>query len=155
MPLFFLDYLQWKEFVVIHTVKGFSVVNEAEVDVFLEFPWFFCDPVDVGNMISASPAFSKSSLYIWKFQVHVLLKPSLKNFEHYLASIWNEHNCTVIWTFLDIVLLWSWNEKWPFLAFCKTCMQVKKQWIDPDMEQWTVQNWEMNMTRIYIITPLI
>jgi len=66
---------------VIHTVKDFSVVNEAEVDVFLEFPYFFYDPTDGGNLISGSSAFSKSSLYIWKFLVHILLKPSLKYFE--------------------------------------------------------------------------
>ena len=75
------------QFVVIHTVKGFSVVNEAEVDVFLEFSCFFYDPVDVGNFIFGSSAFSKSSLNIWKFSVHVLLKPSLENFEHYFASL--------------------------------------------------------------------
>ena len=75
------------EFVVIHTVKGFSIVNEAEVDVFLEFSCYFYDPIDVGNLISGSSAFSKSSLNIWKFLVHVLLKPSLDNFEHYFASM--------------------------------------------------------------------
>ena len=75
------------QFVVIQTVKGFKVVNEAEVDVFLEFPCFFYDPADVGNLISGSSAFSKSSLYIWKFLVHILLKPSLKDFELYLASM--------------------------------------------------------------------
>ena len=68
-------------------VKSFIIVNEAEVDVFLEFSWFFYDPTDVGNLISSSSAFSKSSLYIWKFLVHVLLKPHLKDFEHYLASM--------------------------------------------------------------------
>ena len=72
---------------MIHTVKGFNVVNEAEVDVFLEFPYFLHDPTDVGNLISGSSAFSKYSLYIWKFSVHVLLKPSLKDFEHNLASM--------------------------------------------------------------------
>ena len=72
---------------MIHTVKGFSVLNEAEVDVFLGFPCFLYDPRDVGNLISGSSAFSKSSLYIWKFSVHILLKPSLKDFEHYLASM--------------------------------------------------------------------
>ena len=71
------------QFVVIHTIKGFSVVNEAEVDVFLEFSFFFYDPTDVGNLISGSSAFSKSSLNSWKFSVHVLLKPGLENFEHY------------------------------------------------------------------------
>ena len=75
------------QFVVIHTVKGFGVVNEAEVDIILEFSCFFYDPMDVGNLISGSLAFSKSSLNIWKFSVHVLLKPSLENFEHYFASI--------------------------------------------------------------------
>ena len=72
---------------MIHTLKGFSVVNEAEVDVFLEFLCFLFDPVDVGNLICGSSAFSKSSLYIWKFSVDVLLKPSLTNFEVYLASM--------------------------------------------------------------------
>ena len=72
-------------FVVIHTVKDFSTVSEAEVDVFLEFSCFFCGPVDVGNLIFGSSAFSKSSLYIWKFSVHVLLKPCLENFEHYFV----------------------------------------------------------------------
>ena len=70
------------QFVVIHTVKGFSIVNKAEIDVFLEFPCFFYDPAYVGNLISGSSVFFKSSLYIWKFSVHVLLKPGLKDFEH-------------------------------------------------------------------------
>ena len=74
------------QFIVIHTVKVFGVVNEA--DVFLEFFCFFDDPVDVGNLISGSSAFSKSSLNIWKFLVHVLLKPGLENFEHYFALSW-------------------------------------------------------------------
>ena len=77
------------QFVVIHTVKGFSVVNEAEVDVFLQSPCFFYDPIDVANLITDSSAFSKSSLYIWKLFVQVPLQPSLKDFEHYLASMWN------------------------------------------------------------------
>ena len=74
------------QFVVIHTVKGFGVVNKAEVDGLLELPFFFDDPPDVDNMISGSSAFSKSSLNIWNFTVHVLLKPGLKNFEHYLLA---------------------------------------------------------------------
>ena len=102
------------QFVVIHIVKGFSVVNEAEVDVFLEFSCFFENPVDVGNSISGSSAFSKSSLNIWKFSVHVPLKPSLVIFEHYFASVWDECNCVAVWTFFDIAFLWDWNEKWPF-----------------------------------------
>ena len=80
--------------VVIHTVKGFSVVSEA--DVFLEFSCFFCDPADVGNLISGSCPFSRSNLYIWKFLVHVPLKPNLKDFEHDFASIRNEHNCAIV-----------------------------------------------------------
>ena len=75
------------QFVVIHTVKGFSTVNKAEIDVFLELSCFFDDPADVGNLISGSSAFSKSSLNIWKFTVQVLLKPGLENFEHYFASV--------------------------------------------------------------------
>ena len=76
------------QFVVIHPGQGFGVVSKAEVDVFLELSCFFCDPADVGNLISGSSAFSKSILNIWKFTVHVLLKPGLENFEHYFASIW-------------------------------------------------------------------
>ena len=76
----------FSQFVVIHTVKGFGIVNKA-VDVFLELSCFFDDPADVGNLISGSSAFSKSNLNIWKFTVHVLLKPGLKNFEHYFASM--------------------------------------------------------------------
>ena len=75
------------QFVMIHTVKGFSVVNEAEVDTFLEFSCFFYGPMNVGNLISGSSAFSKSNLNIWKFSVHEHLKPGLENFEHYFASM--------------------------------------------------------------------
>ena len=75
------------QFAVIHTVKGFGIVNKAEVDVFLELSCFFNDPVDVGNLISGSSAFSKSRLNIWKFMVHILLEPGLENFEHHFASV--------------------------------------------------------------------
>ena len=75
------------EFIVIHTVKGFDIVNKAEVDAFLELSCFFHDPADVGNLISGSSAFSKSTLYIWKFLVHIMLKPALENFEHCFASV--------------------------------------------------------------------
>ena len=75
------------QFVMIHTVKTFSIDNKAEVDVFLEFPSFLHDPKNVGNLISGSFVFLKLSLYTWKFLVHVLLKPSLNDFEHYLASM--------------------------------------------------------------------
>ena len=75
------------QFMVIHIVKGFDIVNKAELDVFLKFSWFFDDLTDVGNLISGSPACSKSSLYIWIFSVHVLLKPSMEDFEHDIASM--------------------------------------------------------------------
>ena len=77
----------FSQFVVIHTVKGFGIVNKAEVGVFLELSCFFDDPGDVGNLISGFSVFSKSSLNIWKLTVHILLKPNLKDFEHYLASM--------------------------------------------------------------------
>ena len=99
---------------MIHTVKDFSVGNKAEVDIFLELSCFFYNPADVGNLISGSSTFSKSSLNIWKFSVHMLLKPSLENFEHYFASMWDEWNCAVGWTFFGIAFLWHWNENWPF-----------------------------------------
>ena len=102
------------QFVVIHTVKGFGVVNRDEVDIFLELSCFFDDPVDVGYLISGSSAFSKSNLNIWKFSVRVLLKPGLEDFEQYFSSLWDECNCVVVWTFFDIVFLWNWNENWPF-----------------------------------------
>ena len=101
------------QFVVIHAVTGFSVVNEV-VNVFLKFSCFFYDPTDVANLISGSSASSESSLYIWKFSVHILLKPSLKDFEYYLASMGNEYNCMVVCTFFGIALLWDWNENGPF-----------------------------------------
>ena len=97
--------------VVIHTVKGFGIVNKAEIDVFLELCCFFNDPTDVGNLNSGSSAFSKTSLNIWKFTVHVLLKPGLENFEHYFASAWDECNCVVVWAFfwhcLSLGLEWK------------------------------------------------
>ena len=80
-------FMNFSQFVVIHTVKGFGIVNKAEVDVFLELSCFSDDPRDVENLISGSSAFSKSNLSIWNFTVHVLLKPYLKNFEHYFASV--------------------------------------------------------------------
>ena len=102
------------QFIVIHTIEGFGVVNKAEIDVFLELSCFFDDPADIGNLISGSSAFSKTSLNIWKSTVHVLLKPGLENFEHYFTSMWDECNCTVVWAFLWIVFLRAWNENWPF-----------------------------------------
>ena len=91
------------QFVVIHKVKGFSVVNKAEVDVFLEFSCFFCDAAHFGSLISGSSAFSKSSLNTWRFLVW-------ENFEHYSASVWDDCNFMVVRTFCDIAFLWDWNE---------------------------------------------
>ena len=92
------------QFVVIHTVKDFSIVSEAEVDVFLEFFCFYCDSRDIGNLISGYSAFSKSSLTVCMFSVHILLKPSLENFEHYFARVWDECSFAGVWTFLDITM---------------------------------------------------
>ena len=97
------------QFVVIHTVKGFHEVNEAEVDVFLEFPCFLYDTTIAANFISGSSAFSKFSLYLWKFSVHVLVKHSLKDFEHNLTGMQNEHNYIVVCTFVGTAF-WDWNE---------------------------------------------
>ena len=82
------------QFVMIHTVKGFGIVKEA--DVFLDLSCFFDDPTDAGNLISGSAAFSKANLNIWKFMVHILLKPRLENFEHYFSSMWDECNSAVV-----------------------------------------------------------
>ena len=90
-----------------HTVKGFGIVNKAEIDVFLELSCFFDDLADVGNLISGSSAFSKTSLNIWKFTVHVFLKPGLENFEHYFTSVWDEGHCAVVWAFFGIAFLWD------------------------------------------------
>ena len=98
------------QFIVIHTVKGFGIVNKAEIDVFLEFSCFFDDPSDVGSLISVSSAFSKTSLNIWKSTVHLLLKPGLENFEHYFTNVWDECSCVVVWAFFGIAFLWEWNE---------------------------------------------
>ena len=97
------------QFIVIHTVKGFGIVNKEETDVFLELSCFFHDPADVGNLISGSSAFSKSSLNMWKFTVHVLLKPGLENFEHYFTSMWDECNCAVVWASLAFL---AWQIPW-------------------------------------------
>ena len=96
---------------MIHTVKGFSIVNETEVDVFLEFSCFFNDPMDVGNLASRSSGFPKFILNIWKFSVHVLLKPCLENFEHKLTSMGSECNCPVVWIFFSTTLFGNWDEK--------------------------------------------
>ena len=91
-----------------------NLLWSTQSDVLLKFSCFFYGPVYVGNLISGSSAFSKSSLNIWKFLVHVLLKPNLENFEHYFTSMWHECNCAVVWTFFCIAFLWDWNENWIF-----------------------------------------
>ena len=93
-------------------VKVFIIVSAA--DDFLELPCFLYDPMDVGNLISGTSAFSKPNLNFWKFSVHKLLKSSLDNFEYYFASMWDECNCAVIWTFFGIAFLSDWNENWLF-----------------------------------------
>ena len=102
------------QFIVIHTVEGFGIVNKAEIEVFLELSCFFNDPADIDNLISGSSAFAKTSFNIWKFMVHILLKPGLENFEHYFLSVWDECNCTAVWAFFGIAFLRDWNENWPF-----------------------------------------
>ena len=97
------------QFIVIHTVKDFGIVNKREVDAFLELYCFFDDPKDVGNLIAGSSAFSKYNSNIWKFTVHVLLKPGLENFT---LLVWDECDCVVVWAFFGIAFLWDWNENW-------------------------------------------
>ena len=104
----------FSQFVMIHTVKGFSLANETEVDVFLEFPCFLYDPENVDNLISGSTAFSKCRLNIWKFSIHIMLKTSLNDFEHNISSMGDECNWLVYWTFFGIALLGNWDEDWPF-----------------------------------------
>ena len=91
----------FSQFVMIHTDKGFSAINETEVDFFLEFPCFLYDPENGGNLISDSSAFSKPRLNIWKFSIHVMLKPSMEDFEHNLTSMEDECSCPRVWTFLS------------------------------------------------------
>ena len=106
------------QFVVIYTVKDCGIINKAKGDVFLELPCFFDDSTDVGNLISGSSALSKSSLDIWKFMVHILLKPGSENFKHYFASLWDEYNWVVVCTFFGIAFLCDWNENEHFPVLC-------------------------------------
>ena len=98
------------QFLVIHTVKGFGVVHETEVGVFLEFSCFFYDPIDVGNRSLVPLPFLNPAWTSGSSGSQVVLKPCLENFEHYSATMWNECSCVVIWTFFGIALLWGWNE---------------------------------------------
>ena len=102
------------QFIVIHTVKVFGIVNKADVDIFLELSCFFDNPANVGNLISGSSPFPKTILNIWKFTVHLMLKPGLENFEHYFTSVWDQCYCAVVWAFFGIAFLWDWNENWTF-----------------------------------------
>ena len=135
------------QFVVIHTVKGFGIVNKAEVDIFLELSCFFSDPTDVGNVISVS----SPSLNIWKFTVHVLLKPGLENFEHYFASMWDEWNCVLVWTFFGIPFLWDinhvqfssvqslshfWLFATPWIAARQASLSITNSWSLPKLVHW-------------------
>ena len=115
------------QFIVIHTVKGFGIVNKAEIDIFLELSYFFHGPADVGNLISGSSAFSKTSLNIWKFIVHVLLKPGLENFEHYFVSVWDEWNCAVVWAFFGIAFLGT-GMKTDLFQSCGHCWVFQICW---------------------------
>ena len=99
------DWATSLHFMVIQRVTGLGIVSKAEVDVFLELSCFFDHPTDVGNLISGSSAFSKFSLNIWKFMVHVLLNPGLENFEHYFARTWDECSCVVVWTFFGVAFI--------------------------------------------------
>ena len=124
---------------MIHTIKGFGIVKKAEIDVFLELSCYFDDPVDVGNLISGSSAFSKTSLNIWKLTVHRLLKPGLENFEHYFTSVWNECNCAVVWTIFGISFLWDCNENWLFPVLYTLFQKNKRRfytWTLPDGQHW-------------------
>jgi len=98
------------QFVTIPTVKSFNIVNGTEIDVFLEFPFFLYDPANVGNLISASSAFSKPSLNIWKFSVHVMLRPHSKDFEHNFTGMEDECSCPMASTFFSTALVGNWNE---------------------------------------------
>ena len=119
---------------MIHTVKDIGIINKAEVDVFLELSCFFNDPADFGNLISGSSAFSKSSLNIWKFMVHVLLKPGLENFEHYFTSVWDACNCEVVWAFFGIGM------KTDLLQSCGHCWVSKLNFTGASLLAQTVKN---------------
>ena len=116
-----------------YTVKGFSIINEAEVDAFLEFPCFLYDPTDVSNLISGSTAFSKSSLYIWKFPFHVLLKPSLKDFEHTLAIYFcfidytKAFDCDRKWKCYLLSRIWLFETPWTVARHAPLSMEMSRQ----------------------------
>ena len=104
------------QFVMLHTVKGFSIVNETEVDIFLKFSCLLYNPANVGNLISDSPAFSKPSLDTWKFLVHLMLKASMQDLKRIFTSMGDECNCPMVRIFYSTALLGNWDEDWPFLV---------------------------------------
>ena len=140
-------------FIVIHTVKGFGIVNKAEVGVFLELSCFFYDPTDVRNLVSGSSDFSKSNLNIWKFSVYLLLKSCLENFEHYFANMWAEGNCAVVWTFfwhcLSLGLEGKLTFSNPFGLLSKAKIKVVQESIIFDECSSTLQSW----VPIYVVCP--
>ena len=126
------------QFAEIYTVKGIGKINTAEVDIFREFPCLFYDLI-FGNLISDSSAFYKSSLNILEFLVHVLLKPCLEKFQHYFASVWDEHSFAVVWIFFGIALFWDWTENWPsdWKKFSMECYSViKKNTFESGLMRW-------------------
>ena len=127
---------------MIHTVKGFGRVNKAEIEVFLELSCFFNDPEDVGNLISGSSAFSKTSLNIWNFMVHLLLKPGLENFEHYFTSMWDERNCAVVWAFF-LLPFFGTGMKTDLFQSCGHC------WVFPSLLAYWAQHFHSIIFRIW------
>ena len=131
------------QFVVTHPVKGFVIVNEAEVGFLWNSLTFFDEPTNVGNLISGSSAFFKFSLNIWTFMVHILLKPGLENFENYFANVWDECNCEIVWAFFGIAFLWDWNENWLFQS-CGHCWVFQICWhIECSMSQHQFSGFEI------------
>ena len=118
----------FQQLIVIHTVKSFDEVNKAEVDVFLELSCFFDDPADVGNLMSGSSEFSKTRLNIWRFTVHVFLKPGLEKFEHYFTSVWDECNCVVVWAFIGFPFFGA-GIKIDLFPSCGHCWAFQMCWL--------------------------
>ena len=110
MVWYFHLFKSFPQFVMIHTVKGFSIVSETEVGVFLKFPCFLYNPANVGNLISSSSSFSRPSLEIWRFLVHIMLKPSMQDFKHDLTSMGDEYKCPMVSMFFHITLLGNEDE---------------------------------------------
>ena len=119
--------MNFPQFIVIHAVKGFGIVNKADIDVFLELSCFFNDPTEVSNLISGSFVFFKYYLKIWKFTVHILLKPGLENFKHYFVSVWDEWNRAVVWTFFALPFLWI-GMKTDLFQSCDYCYIFQICW---------------------------